>query len=189
MLPGYCVYTQDFREHVPGGSDAATIEHWHGVMGDMFHHMHHYCYGLMKMNRGLYLSRDPVARRQYLQSVIPEFDYVLDHAPGDFFLTPEVLTRKAEVLFKLDKDFAAVDLLNRALELKRDYWAPYARLSDYYRDTGDYRKAREALTTGLSAVPDSKPLVRRLAELDAGEKKQKRAPVAQTSKPKATEPE
>jgi hypothetical protein len=55
--------------------------------------------------------------------------------------------------------------LERAIELKSDYWPPYASLSDYYRDIGDRSKAREVLEKGLVSIPGSKALKTRLAKL------------------------
>ena len=54
----------------------------------------------------------------------------------------------------------------RAIEVKADYWPPYARLGDYYKSAGDLGKARQILEAGLSKAPDATALQRRLAELD-----------------------
>jgi len=173
MLPRYCIYTQEFRGIVPGGNNPEQIERWSSVMGDTFIHMHHYCYGLMKVNRGTLLARDAYVRRSYLQDSINEFDYVLRAAPQNFILLPEILTKKGEVLIKLGQGPKAIEPLQHAAELKPDYWPPYAHLSDYYKETGDLKKARELLETGLSFSPDAKGLQRRLTELDAEVTKRK----------------
>ena len=47
MLPEYCKYTQEFRANVPGGNNPAEIARWTNLMGAVYIHMHHYCYGLM----------------------------------------------------------------------------------------------------------------------------------------------
>ena len=61
-----------------------------------------------------------------------------------------------------------------------DYWTPYAELGDYYKQTGDVKKAREVFERGLAATHDAPGLKRRLAELDGGvaRKKDTRAPAA-----------
>jgi len=182
MLPKYCIYTQDFRERVPGGNDPVKIEQWSATMGEMFHHMHHYCYGLMKANRGLYLVRDSLSRKYYLRDAVIEYDYVLQHAKPDFILYPEVLNRKAEALLRLGESAQAVELLEQAVQIKPDYWAPYAGLSDHYKESGDLKKAREILQSGLAAAPDAVGLKRRLDELNAEEAKRHSGPQAKTSK-------
>src|SRR5256885_9933612 len=90
MLPRYCIHTQSFRDKVPGGGEKVAIDGWYAQMGPIFHAMHHYCWGLMKTNRALYLARDPRTREFYLRDSITEFDYVLERAAEDFVLLPEI---------------------------------------------------------------------------------------------------
>jgi tetratricopeptide (TPR) repeat protein len=173
LLPHYCIYTQVFRNSVPGGNNKAEIDRWYVVMGPTFHAMHHYCWGLMKTNRALLLARDKQAKRFYLSSSIDEFDFVLRRAPSDFVMLPEILTKKGENLIKLGRNVEGVTELERAIGIKPDYWPPYADLSDYYESTGNVAKARELLEKGLSFAPDAKALTRRLAELDGVKEKKK----------------
>jgi tetratricopeptide (TPR) repeat protein len=168
LLPPFCNYTQHFREHLPGGGDKAVIDGWYARLGPAFHHLHHYCYGLMKTNRANLLVQDQTMRRFYLTDAITEYDYVIERSSNDFILLPEILSKKGENLIALGKGPVAVFELNRAIQLKDDYWPPYAQLSDYYKDTGDPRKAREVLEAGLARAPDAKALQRRLGELDSG---------------------
>jgi hypothetical protein len=167
MLPNYCIYTQDFRENVPGGDDPAQTARWNSVMGEIFIHMHHYCYGLMKSNRANLLATDRQVRSFYWKDAIDEFNYVLAHATDEFVLMPEILTKKGENLIRLGQGPLGIIELERAAELKPDYWPAYAAMSDYYKDSGDPKKARELLQSGLSFAPEAQGLKRRLAELDA----------------------
>jgi tetratricopeptide (TPR) repeat protein len=173
LLPHYCIYTKLFRDSVPGGKNKAEIARWYVVMGPTFDAMHHYCWGLMKTNRALLLARDKKTRTFYVRSSIDEFNYVLRHASRDFVLMPEILTKKGENLIMLGRGVEGVTELERAIAIKRDYWPPYADLSDYYKKTGDVAKARELLERGLSFAPDAKALAQRLAELDSAEGKKK----------------
>ncbi len=167
MLPRYCAYTQLFRNHVPGGNNPDEIQRWYSMLGQTFHAMHHYCWGLMKTNRGVILARDEQSRRFYLTDSIVEFDYVIDRAPPDFVLLPEILMKKGENLIRLGRGASGMLQLLRAIELKPEYWPPYAVMSDYYKNAGDFKNAREVLEKGLSASPDAKALKERLANLDA----------------------
>jgi tetratricopeptide (TPR) repeat protein len=180
MLPKYCKYTQTYRQHVPGGSDRTQIDHWNAVMGPalrsdlhMFDAVHHYCNGLLQTNRALLLTRSAQWKKHYLSSSIGEFDYVIDRAPPTFRLLPEILTKKGENLARLDNASLAISTLEKAIELKRDYWPPYAALGDLYRDHGEIVKAREVLQKGLKEVPDSTALTRRLSELESAKPKPK----------------
>jgi hypothetical protein len=170
LLPPYCVYTEMFRmKRVPGGENPDEFARWQSLLGkSTFHHLHHYCWALMKTNRGLFLAREPWLRQSYLGYSIEEFDYVIERAPDDFLLLPEILTKKGENLVRLKKGPVAMMSFERAAELKPDYWPPYAHMSDFYKSTGDMAKAREMLEKGLSFAPDALALKRRLAELGAG---------------------
>ena len=173
MLPRYCIYTQMFRGIVRGGNDPAEIKRWYTVMGDTFHHMHHYCLGLMKTNRATILARSRYDRDFYLRDAIVEFDYVIERAPADFVLLPEFFTKKGENLLRLGKPAQGMAEFQRAIELKPDYWPPYEAISDHYMSTGDIAKAREALEKALSFSPESKSLKRRLTEVEAATNKRK----------------
>jgi tetratricopeptide (TPR) repeat protein len=172
LLPQYCKYTPTYREHVPGGNNKAEIEKWETIMGPrrdapgpLFNAMHHYCNAIIKTNRALLLARSEQVRKFYLDSSIVEFDYVLERAPASFVLLPEILTKKGENLLRLGKGAPGVLELEHAIDLKSDYWPPYAALSDYYKESGDLAKARQFLQTALNFAPDAKPLQRRVSEL------------------------
>lgn len=166
MLPPFCLVTQEFRSKAAGGGNRAEYEKWRSVMGDMIEHMHHYCWGLMKTNRGTLLAREQQARNAYLSDSIGEFDYVIQHAQPDFIMLPEILARKGQNQIRLGKGPTGLLSLEQAIQAKPDYWPPYAYISDYYRDLGERQLARDALQRGLAAIPDSVALKRRLDELE-----------------------
>jgi len=168
LLPPYCKYTQYFRDRAPGGNDPAEIERWTTLMGRTFIHMHHYCWGLMDGNRAMLFTRNPQDRTHNLNQSIREFDYVIEKAPPEFAYLPEMLTQKGQNLILLDKGPEGVGELRRAIEIRPDYWRAYAAMSDYFKDTGDPKRAREWLQKGLEAAPNAMALTRRLDELNAG---------------------
>lgn len=173
MLPRYCPYTQVFRDRVPGGNDANEIQRWSQIMGPVFHALHHYCQGLMDTNRALFIARTSQYKKFYLEASIVEFDYVLFRAAPDFVLMPEILTKKGENLLRLGRAQAGITQLEQAITVKRDYWPPYAVLSDYYKSAGQIDRAREVLEKGLSLSPEAKGLKTRLAGLRSGTEKRK----------------
>jgi len=167
MLPPYCKYTQLYRDQVRGGGDAEQIARWNSILGaGNFWHLHHYCFGLEHSNQALYSSRTKQERDSQLAQSVTEFRYVLERVAPDFALVPEILTRKGENLLRLGNGPEGVADLHRAIELKPDYWPPYAALSDYHRTLGEFEAARTWAQRGLSAAPGTKALQRRLAELD-----------------------
>jgi tetratricopeptide (TPR) repeat protein len=167
LLPQYCKYAQDFNARVPGANIPTEIQRWYSVLGPTFHHVHHYCYGLVATNRANFEAKNNQERLYNLGRSIREFDYVIERAPRDFPLLPEILTRKGENLIKLRRAPEGVRALEQAIELKPDYWPPYAHISDYYKSLGEIAKARELLQNGLAKAPDTKALKRRLADLDS----------------------
>jgi len=171
MLPPYCIYTNLFPRSVIGDDSKEEYKRWHAMLGDTFRAMHHYCWALMKTNRAILLTRTRKYRQFYLEDSILEFDYVLRYTPENHVLLPEMLTKRGENLIRLDRVSPGLQDLTRAIELKADYWPPYAVMSDHYKATGDVRKAREVLEKGLSFSPDAKALKTRLAELDAAKGK------------------
>jgi len=179
LLPRYCIHTQLFRDNVPGGNNPDEVKRWTLIMGSSFPNMHHYCWGLMYTNRAFLLARSEQMRTHYLGRSIAEFDYVIQRALPDFRLLPEILTKKGENLIRLDKGPEGISQLERAVALKPDYWPPYAAMSDYYTKIGDLAKAREWLEQGLSASPDTKALMRRLADLNAPQSMRRTEPPAE----------
>jgi hypothetical protein len=171
MLPAYCKDTLIFADVVPGGGK--DVEHWYAVMGPTFRHMHHYCYALVETNRATFFTRNRKDRAKYLYSSLNEMDYVIRRAPTSFILLPEILTKKGENLIRLGEVSRGTQELLRAIEVKPDYWPPYAYISDHYKEIGELAAAREWLVKGLSVSPNTKALLQRLAELDAPQGKRK----------------
>lgn len=165
MLPPYCKYTSLFSAHV-SDKDPTEGRRWRDSLGPTFKAMHHYCWGLMHTNRALLLTRTQRIKSFHLSRSIDEFDYVLRHATEDFILLPEILTKKGENLIRLGKGAVAVIGLERAIQLKADYWPAYAALSDHYKSSGDLAKARALLEKALSFAPETTALKRRLVALD-----------------------
>ena len=178
LLPRYCVYTLTFRRKLPRADTASEVERLTKEMGPAFGHLHHYCWGLMKTNRANLLARTEQDRLYYLRDSLGEFDYVIERAPLDFKLLPEILTKKGDTLIRLDRAGEGMLEFERAIKIKPDYWQAYAAMSDYYKETGQLTKARESLEKGLSAAPNAKTLKERLAGLDAAHSKRKKDPPA-----------
>ena len=165
MLPPFCKYTIYFRDKVPGGGDAQQIARWRATLGPSFEHLHHYCFGTMKTNRAVLLARDAQVRTFYLGDALKEYDYVITRVPEDFVLLPEIFTKKGENLVRLNRGPLAVVEFERAAALRPDYWPSFAQLSDYYKQQGDLRKAREVLERGIASAPNAVALNRRMEEL------------------------
>ena len=182
LLPEYCKYSQAYRSLIPGGMDEPKIKQWYEIMGGsyppptgMFHHMHHYCRGLQHRNYVKWFAKSKQEREFRWGASINEFNYVIGRAEPGFKLMPEFLTMKGESFIALGKGQLAVVEFQRAMQLKPDYWPPYVALSDYYKDLGNPKMAREVLEQALSFSPNAQGVKRRLAELDGGKAKPRTA--------------
>jgi len=158
MLPAYC------QARMAGNTREAQ-EHWTRVMGPTYEHIHHYCRGLVHTNRSLVHFTNRADRMRALSYSIGEFDYVIRNAPPTFVLLPEILTKRGENLVRLGRASEGTPNLLRAIELKSDYWPPYAAMSDYHKSRGEQAQARQWLDKALAIAPNAKPLQARLAEL------------------------
>lgn len=174
MAPPYCRFTNIGR--VEARDNPAELARWRAVLGYMYDHMHHYCAGRMLTNRALYMSRNSKERMRDLNYSLQEFNYVINRAKPDYVLLPEFHYYKGDNLLRMGRTAEGIPSLQKAIELKPDYWPPYASLSDHLKALGDVAKAREWLEKGLSASPDAKALQSRLAELGSAGGKGKTAP-------------
>jgi len=164
MLPAYCKDSQIIGHPHRTPPDPVS-QHWFDVLGENFWDIHHYCFGLNDVNRSR-LARNTAKQRGLLEESLKEFDYVIHAAKNGFILLPEILTQKGHALAMLEREGEAIAEYQKAIQLKPEYWLPYAYLSDSYQKIGKIDKAREALTAGLDKIPNSKPLRRRLSNLE-----------------------
>jgi len=70
-------------------------------------------------------------------------------------MLPEIYTKRGENLLRLRELGEGMMSLQHAIDLKPDYWPPYAALGDYFKEAGNYAKAAEWLQKGLAASPNA----------------------------------
>lgn len=142
------------------------VARWqNAVGGEGWEHIHHYCQGLINTNQALFSTRSPQEKQLLLKASVDEFNYMIANTSSKFVLLPEILMKKGENLIRLNRAPEAVEPLQRAIELKPDYWPPYAVMSDYFKSRKDNAKAREWLEKALAIAPNSQSLRTRWAEL------------------------
>jgi hypothetical protein len=77
------------------GTNAAFSDAWRQRMGpDKYVHLHHYCHGLIAMNR-LVVATNKQTRRDLQQRATQEFDYVIRNWPPDFVLAIDARNKKS----------------------------------------------------------------------------------------------
>lgn len=161
-LPEYCPHTLAF-----GGQDLPL---WQARLGFTFTHMHHYCWGLLKANRAVAAGVSAQMRSALFSSAVQECYYVLDRAPVDFILRPEIL-------FKAGTFFAETGNLQKALEhfelskaAKPDYWPPYIEAANLNMRLKRRQHAIDWLKEGLRAMPEERRLIDALARIESAGK-------------------
>lgn len=162
-LPEYCRYTWG-NAIQPGDDGEGKRKYWRQRLGPELAHMHHYCYGLKHIDRA---RRSPLKERaKWYSASIPEIDYVIRAVSEDYVLMPEFLTRKGEALVYIKKFREADQTLQRAIELKPDYWPAYAQLAEGLIARKNLDAAREVLKQGVSRAQEPRTLQKMLDELD-----------------------
>jgi tetratricopeptide (TPR) repeat protein len=156
LLPRYCPDTQVFAE-----GDARTNprgKYWISRMGPTFGAMHHYCWGLINMNRSRRAGVSENERKQQWETARGDFLYVIKHATPDFVLLPEIYTRLGEVELLRKNPGAANEAFAKARVLKPDYWPAYSHWAEFLMNIGRRPEALKIVSSGLAYSPDAKVL-------------------------------
>ena len=179
-LPEYCANAQSFaRQGIP---DAPSViqRHWLGLMGTTFWHMHHYCWALVSANRSEESNLAPNQRVYLLNSAISDANYVVERAPQDFPLLPEILYRVGQYHLKAGRPVESMSHFNKSRTIKPDYWPPYIELAKISAALGKQQEAVVVLEEGLKLMPDQPQLTEALKRV-----RQPRPAPTVTKKPKA----
>jgi len=157
QLPAYCLCA---GHPPPACPSQETKEKYYRIYGPIFTHMHHYCWGLDKLNIQLQ-SLKPSAF--WLENVIHEFDYVLGHKDPKKSIKAEIFTKKAQVLLMLNKNIEAVNSFLNAIKFNKRYVPAYFYLSSYLSKIGEKNEACKILKFGIKNNPGSIILKKRMA--------------------------
>jgi hypothetical protein len=168
-LPQWCLFTQDGNYHVP------EKDHYSAVFGsENFHHMHHYCRALARLQSGIGETEDHQLRDGHFYAVVREIDYVLRNTMGTYHLTnaskrlrSEMYHVRGTALLALGDNVGASEAFSNAISVNPDYLPPYVSLAKYFLSVDDAEGARQVLELGLAHVPDPAPLREMLEDLGA----------------------
>jgi tetratricopeptide (TPR) repeat protein len=161
-LPEYCRDAQGFGARYGGSEETKKV--WYQRLGPEMMHIHHYCRGLLLIQRARG-SRSPARARLY-ESSIGEIDYMIGRVNQNYVLLPEMLTRKGEALLNSKQFPAAEQVLHKAIELKPDYWPAYKYLAEAFIARKNLDAARDVLKQGVSNAREPRALKRMLDDLD-----------------------
>jgi tetratricopeptide (TPR) repeat protein len=157
LLPEYCGETQTMTEVDPRGS--ARGAYWSGMLGQGFWGLHHYCWGLIRVNRSTQPGLPSYIRRGMHEAAINDYRYVLANAQPGFLLAPEILVRIGESYLFLQNYGMAMEAFARARQLKPGYWPPYVRWAAVLYATGKKREALAHLEEAMRLEPEETALI------------------------------
>lgn len=164
LLPVYCKGTQQIRSI---SNDPKPLSEYVAIYGDAYTHLHHYCWALNIENK-LPGIRKEIYKQNSLALILANIQYVLDRSPLSFSLLPEMYIKKAQTLFKMERDVEAVGVLFKLTQIRPRYGPAYAQLGAYYQGIGDKSNAIKSYEQGIINTPKANEVffIKKIKELD-----------------------
>lgn len=159
-LPAYCPLTQVFTRDDPRAANVdSPARRLYMQLGPSYLALHHYCWGLVHINRAKEAGVSAYARRAMYNFALNEYKFVLKNSTPDFVLLPEIYLRVGEAYVELEAYGSALEAFTRSRELKPDYWPPYVRWAEVLRRLGKKAEALAHLEEGLRLMPTERALI------------------------------
>jgi tetratricopeptide (TPR) repeat protein len=157
VLPPYC------RARMLNDKDPSFKE-WNHRLGPDFIHIHHYCFGLYKTNKGN-MTLDKGEKEELYTSAIGEMEYLFAHASPTFKMLPRISYDQGQLYEKRGKTGEAMQAYQKSINLNPKLPMPYAALSDLFKKQKNNKEAILILEQGLKYKPTSKALLKRMEKL------------------------
>ena len=168
-LPEYCLHVQGGRE-TKLGRNQQRREELFAQMGQTFSHMHHYCWALHRVAQASQLGISPQRRASFFTSSIQDVYYVLERAPANFVLAPELHFRIGQFHAALGQVVEALEAFEKSRNAKADYWPPYVGTAELNVRIGRAAEAAQVLRKGLEIMPNEQNLLQALSRLSPSNK-------------------
>lgn len=181
LLPPYCPDTQLFKYGDRYTNPSPNAPAWIARMGETFWGMHHYCWGLIRMNRAKQFGVPAPIREGQIRGALADYEYVLANEQPGFPLAPEILTRMGEAFLALNDPGSAMEAFAKARKIKPDYWPPYVAWADVLAGIGKRADAIALVEQVVKLVPNDPDLQRHYKRLSDTSR-----PAASASRPGAT---
>lgn len=125
---------------------------WSRKYGEMWAHMHHYCFGSKALNLAYRDFTKAERRKYYSAQAAREFDYVLDKAAPDFEMRPEILIQRGRALMLSRSYDDAKQSFEEALKLNPKSVDAWVALSDMYSQVGLHADAIKVLEQAIETT-------------------------------------
>lgn len=140
---------------------------WERNLGDLFHHMHHYCDGLLqrfRKDRPIYVSQGGVIKQSRGGGIAGTMNYTWSRAPVNHPLYAKI---GADLLLAWqdsgDLD-AAESVMTALFQNSPDKPDTYTGAAEFYRRQDDPKKAIEILEVGAKRVKKNRKILAELAQ-------------------------
>lgn len=154
LTPAFCQDVQTINGWSQHGRESPRSPMWIAKMGKTFWGMHHYCWGMVNIHRSQAAGQSPQERDFKIHSAISDYYYVVEIAPPDFVLLPEIFYLIGEAHGMVNEHVNAIEAYQKALRLKPDYWPPYEGHAKILEKLGKRAEARAVLEMGLKVAPN-----------------------------------
>jgi tetratricopeptide (TPR) repeat protein len=159
LLPRFCPDVQGFKYGDASYNTSPNAAKWVSMMGKTFWHMHHHCWAVANFHRSHRPNVSAAKRQALLEEALVDFIYVVERAPDDFVLLPEVLTWVGRTELLLKRPHSAEPAFAKARALKPNYWPPYFHWAEHLKKVGRNDEAIEMVKNGLQHAPGTKALL------------------------------
>lgn len=157
LLPPWCAFTQS------SWGSLAQPERYSEYMqryGNGWTHMHHYCYGLVSVNRLRRLATPRASQAAVIKTAKGEINYVLGRTEKNFPFRPEMIINLARLQIR-EGNFADAEGTARALIADWPAFADgHALLAEILIRTGRKDAAQAVLDKGDELVSDKERFAR-----------------------------
>ncbi len=157
QLPVFC------RARLTNDKNLKNI--WGKKLGPNFIHVHHFCFGLHKMQKAQFIINKK-ERDHALQNAISEMVYVQEHASKSFILQTQVSYYIGQMYELMGNSSKAIGYYIQSIKLNPKPALAYAALSEIYRKQNNISEAKKVLKLGLKYSPNSKKLNKLISALE-----------------------
>ena len=183
LLPPFCQDAQTINGWSQFGRESPRSPMWVAKLGRGFWSIHHYCWARNAVYRAKAAGVSEYEHDYFLRSAISDMSYVIQNSDPDMVLLPEIYYLIGDYYRQLRRSGEAIEPFEKSIELKADYWPPYAGLADVWMQIGQNGKARTVLEKGLAVMPNQAALTSRLKKISTAP-----PPRAQTLDPTPAQP-
>jgi hypothetical protein len=153
LTPAFCQDVQTINGWSQHGRESPRSPFWIAQMGKTFWGMHHYCWALVNTQRSRATGQTQQERTFKIHSAIADYYYVVNIAPPDFVLMPEIFHLIGEAHVTVGEYAQAIDAYQKSRRYKADYWPPYEGHAKVLEKLGKKVEARAVLADGLALMP------------------------------------